>query len=333
MIPNDPTRYVYSVLRDFYALAEEDVDSVDPKAFVDRLRGVHRGLSAEHEFAAIASWLGKPRLIVSTDDVLFTDNYYRVPDFLVAVRKSDRDLSFVVEVKSNADNKIVWSEKYLSSMRRFAKALGLPFLIAWKRFGIWMLVDAEHIRKKNTAYHLTFECAMKNNLMSALFGNVFLVIKEGFRLEFRLQLLDPADAASELLSEGPHAMKITEAALYTNKGKVPNDLSNELFPLILARSTEPVTEREGGFFRYIFPADHENTFNVSELLIANLTWRLKDKEEVNWLAALRKGLPAPINDLQRVLTRGIEVGALQYVFEQQPELIPEFLRGIDLKIR
>jgi len=142
MVPEDPTRYVYSVLRDFYRVADEDVDNIDPKAFVNRLRGVHKGLSAEHEFAAIASWLGNPRLIVSADDVLLTDDHYRVPDFMVVVRKGSRDVPFVVEVKSTTGNKLVWSEKYLASMRQFADMLRLPLLIAWKYQGIWMLVDA-----------------------------------------------------------------------------------------------------------------------------------------------------------------------------------------------
>ncbi len=144
-------------------------------------------------------------------------------------------------------------------------------------------------------------------------------------MELKLKLLDPADVASELLSEGEHPMQITEAGLYTHKGKVANDLSSDLFPLIMARSVEATTEREGEFLRHAFPADHENMFNVSELLITSLIWRLKDDEELNWLAALRKGLAAPIKDLRSVLERGIAAGAIQYVLEQQPEVVPAFL--------
>jgi hypothetical protein len=80
MILKDPTRYVCSVMRDFYSVADDDVDNIDPAAFVDRLRRAHKGLSAEHEFSAIASWLGNLRLIVRAGDVLHTDNLYRVSD-------------------------------------------------------------------------------------------------------------------------------------------------------------------------------------------------------------------------------------------------------------
>ena len=331
-LPKDPMKYVFPMMHDLYEVAHEDVNKLDPNALVDRLKGIHKGLSAEHEFAAIASWLGSTRLIVSTDDVLYTDGQYRVPDFMVVVQKVDRDVKFLVEVKSDADDKLVWSEKYLAPMKRFADTLGMPLLVAWKWHGMWSLVDVNQFEKKSTAYHLTFEVAMKNNLMSALFGNVFLKIKEGFRLELKLKLLDPADAASELLSEGEHPMQVTEVGLYTHKGKLPKDLTSELFPLIMARSIEPLTEREGEFLRHIFPADHENIFNVSELLIANLSWSQED-DSVDWLAALRKGLPVPIQDLHGVLNRGIEAGALQYVLEQQPQIVPVWLEGINLKVR
>jgi len=66
-------------------------------------------------------------------------------------------------------------------------------------------------------------------------------------------------------------------------------------------------------------------FNVSELLFTDVTWGLEDGEEVDWLAALRRGLPAPIKDLRSMLNRGIEAGAIQYVLEQQPEVMPAFL--------
>ena len=331
-LPKDPMKFVFPMMHDLYEVAREDVNKLDPNALVERLKGIHKGLSAEHEFAAIASWLGSTRLIVSSDDVLHTDGRYRVPDFLVVVQKGDRDVSFLVEVKSDADNKLVWTEKYLAAMKRFADMLGMPLLVAWKWHGMWSLVDVELFEKKTVAHHLTFDVAMKNNLMSALFGNVFLKIKKGFRLELMLKLLDPEDAASEVLEDGEHAMQVTDMGLYTYNGRLPKDLTSELFPLIMARSIEPETECEGKFLRHIFPGDHENIFNVSELLIANLSWS-QDDDEVDWLAALRNGLPVPIADLRGVLNRGIEAGALQYVLEQQPQVVPAFLEGIDLKVR
>lgn len=330
-LPKDPMRYLFPMMHDLYEVAHEDVNKLDPNVLIERIKGIHKGLSAEHEFAAIASWLGSTRLIVSADDVLHSDGQYRVPDFLVVVQKGDRDVKFLVEVKSDADDKLKWSEKYLSAMKRFADLLGMPLLVAWKWHGMWALVDVERFEKKNTAYHLTFDAALKNNLMSALSGNVFLVIKEGFRLEFKLKLLDPVDAASELLSEGQHTMRVADVGLYTHKGKLPKDLTTELFPLIMARSVEPETEREGEFLRHIYPADHENMFNVSELLIANLCWS-QDNDDVDWLAVLRNGLPVPIEDLRGVLMRAIEAGVVRYVFEQQPQIIPTWLEGIDLNV-
>jgi hypothetical protein len=46
MIPKDLSQYAFHLLRDIYAV--EDLDKIDPKAFVDRLRVVHKGWSVEH---------------------------------------------------------------------------------------------------------------------------------------------------------------------------------------------------------------------------------------------------------------------------------------------
>jgi Holliday junction resolvase len=324
VIPNDPSQYGFHVLRDLYGV--ENVHELDPAAFNERVRAIHKGWSSEHEFAAIATWLGNPRLVVSVDEVLHSDGHYRVPDFLVVVRRGDCDVKFLVEVKDSTEDKLVWSEKYLAAMRRYADMLGgLPVLVAWKWNGMWMLVDIEQIQKKETAYHLEFKRAAKHNLMSMIFGNVFLVIKEGFRLEFKFKSSDPDASASALPTEGEHIFTIVDAGLYTSKGKLSKDLTSDLFPLMLARALEPITESEGDCYRYMYPADHENMFNASELLIATLNWLRKEDEEVDWLVALRQGLASPIEDLRGVLNRGIEAGAIQYVLDQQPEVVPAFL--------
>jgi hypothetical protein len=333
MIPKDPSLFVFSILRDLYSFSEDDIAQIDPEKIGERLRGIHKGWSAEHEFAAIASWLGNPRLIVNADEVLVTDGHFRVPDFFVVARRANRDIPFLVEVKNESEDVIVWSESYLSSLRRFAQLLNVPLLIAWKRYGMWALVDSDHFTKKVTAYHLTFDCAVKNNLMTALFGNVFITIKEHFRYEIVLKLLDPKDAAATVLDDGDHKAQITDAALYTYKGRVPKELYLDLFPLFLAKATdESTTERDGEYLKHIFTTDPEDMFSASDLLFSNLSFAQGPGEEINWVAALRKGLAAPKIDLPAVLRRGIDAGAIQYVLEQQPEILPSFLEGIDLKI-
>ena len=330
MIPKDPAPHVFSILRDIYKVPDEHLTNLDLPAYIERIRGIHQSLSAEHEFAAIASWLGNPRLIIHSDEVLATDSSLRVPDFLVVARKGDRDIPFLVEVKNEKEDSIKWSEKYLASLRGFAKLLNLPLLVAWKKHGIWLLCDSELFQKKNTAYHLSFDTAVKNNLMATLFGNLFIVVNEGFRMEIKYELLDVEKDSPDIVSEGEHEAIIVEAGLYTAKGKLPSDLAKSLFPIFLLKATDDsVVERDGRFLRQIFPTDSETMFNASDILFMTLSWSKQSGDSVNWLLALRNGEVVPVQNLRTILNRGIEGGAIQYVFEQRPQRMPSFLEGME----
>ena len=122
-----------------------------------------------------------------------------MPDFLVVVKRQGKDVPFLVEIKTNSNNKLVWSQAYMASMRDFASLLKLPLLVAWKRRGLWVLTDSARFIKKVKSYHLTFDDAMKNSLMSELFGNFWVQFSEGFRLEVKMRIEDEIDATVEKL--------------------------------------------------------------------------------------------------------------------------------------
>ncbi len=328
MLPKKADDLAFSVLRDIYDLPDDDLSGIDPATFRERIRNIHRGYSAENEFAAIASWLGHCSLLTHPDEVLHSDGSYGVPDYLVVVNRQDKSLSFLVEVKTKEKDRLVWGEKYHAKMLKFAELLGMPLLVAWRRFGLWTLNDVALFEKRETAYHLTVDAAMKNNLMGVLFGNVWIRLRGGFRMELGIEILDPiVDDTSEVLPERTYECIIREAGFYTDRGKVPKELSSGLFLLLLAKAAEPHIERQGRFLRQVFPTDSEGMFNSSDLLFASLSWRRAETEEIDWLAEIRKGLPIPQIDLRESLRHALEAGAVQYVFDQQPHYVPPFLEG------
>ena len=154
------TDFVFSYLRDVYGLQGEDIRAMDPDKFIEKVKRTHRGLSAEHEFAAIASWLGKCSLLTQLAGVLHSSEEYRVPDFLVVVKRDGKDVPFLVEVKTDSKDKLKWSAEYMASLRALSDLMKLPLLIAWKRHGLWVLTDSTLFTKKVTAYHLTFDDAI-----------------------------------------------------------------------------------------------------------------------------------------------------------------------------
>ena len=72
----------FSVLRDLYKLEDLEGVQLDPQSLRKRIQQIHKGLSAEMEFAAIASWLGHSTLLTQPDQVLHNDGSYGVPDFM-----------------------------------------------------------------------------------------------------------------------------------------------------------------------------------------------------------------------------------------------------------
>jgi hypothetical protein len=326
MLPKKADDLAFSVLRDIYDLPSEDLANVDPAKFSERIRDIHRGYSAESEFAAIASWLGHCSLLTHPDEVLHTDGSYGVPDYLVVVSRESRSVSFLVEVKTTEKDRLVWGAKYHAKMEKFSQLLVKPLLVAWRRHGLWTLNDVSLFEKRETAFHLSFESAMENNLMGMLFGNVWIRLREGFRMELGIEILDPVvDETSDVLPERTYECVVREAGFYTDKGKVEKDLSSGLFLLLLAKGAEPRIERQGRHLRQIFPTDPEGMFNSSDLLFASLSWKRSEGEEVDWLAEIRKGLPIPQVDLRESLRQALEAGAVQYIFDQKPHYVPPFL--------
>jgi Holliday junction resolvase len=321
----DRSDLAFALLRDMYGLNGQELSDLDPAELMKRVQSIHQGMSAEHEFAAIASWLGRCSVVTQPDSVLSSQGKYRVPDFLVVVDHNGRDLPFLVEVKSKTSKTLKWSGKYLSSLRTFADLLRMPLLIAWKWKGLWVLVDSNLFVKKDTAYHLTFDSAIKNSLMHTLFGNVWIKLAADFRLELKMKIEDEIDVTADLLPEGPYKVRMVDAGFWTRKGKLDKEDGSDLMWFLLAGSPNERFERVGDMITHSYWADAELMFNLSDVLLPRLSFRYSDAESIDWLAELRRGLPPFSTDFKAILDRALEVGAVQYVFRQEPEALPGFL--------
>ena len=320
--------YAFPVLRDIYGVGGDDINNLDPGEFVEKVQRVHRGFSAEHEFAAIASWLGKCSLVTQLDDVMHSSGMYRAPDFLVVVSLKGQEVPFLVEVKSEVSDRLKWSAGYIESLKAFANLVNLPLLVAWKRGRLWALVDAAIFSQKVTAFHLSFEDAIKNSLMSALFRNVWIAFAEGFRLELTLRIQGEIDLTADLLPEGTYEFKIEDAGLWGRKGRLTPDQGKDLWWFLVTAASERRFDRVRDVASQQFLANSESMFNLSDVLLAQLFWNKSEGDDIDWLSEIRKGLPRIANDLDVVLHRALDVGAVRYVFEQVPEIVPAFLKQV-----
>ena len=324
-MPDYNTNFVFSYLRDVYGLQGEDINALDAEAFIEKVRRTHQGLSAEHEFAAIASWLGKCSLITQLDNVLHSSDQYRVPDFLVVAKRNGKDVPFLVEVKTDTESKLTWRPDYLESFRAFAAMMNMPLLVAWKHHGLWVLTDSARFMKKVTNYHLTFDDAVKNSLMSELFGNFWLTFSEGFRLELKMRIQDEIDTGGEVLPEGSYHTVIEAAGVWTVKGKLNKADERSLWWFLIAAMEDEKFDRTGSVITQQFIARSEGMFNLSDVLISQLVWGKEDRASIDWLTEIRKGLPTLTIDFEELLNRALELGAVRYVLRQAPQVYPDFL--------
>lgn len=168
---------------------------VSGESIAARIKRIRVGLEPENEFFAIVSWLGHCSGIFKIGQTPMpierNQNDLRAPEFIAFSSYQNRRVPLLIEVKTTNKNKLVWSKSYFDSLKAFAGLLGLPLLIAWKWNGIWLLCDVAHFQKRVTSYHLDYKTALKQNLMSLLFGNVHITMAEAFCLELHCLILDP----------------------------------------------------------------------------------------------------------------------------------------------
>ena len=324
------TDQVFSYLRDVYKLRDVELNNVDVETFIEKVQRVHQGLSAEHEFAAIASWLGKCKLVTQLDDVLHSTGEYKVPDFLIFGNYNDQEVPFLVEVKTGDKKTLKWTDAYHTSLCNFAKLVQLPLLVAWKYNRLWVLTDTELFEKKVSAHHLSFDSAIKNNLMSTLFGNSWFSLNSSLRFVLKMQILDSVDDSTELLPEGQYNVQIQDAGLWADEQKINNEISKEFFWFYVAGASEnkPSLKREGKIIIDESPVRDE-IFNLSDILISKLLWMTPEAESaksIDWLSHIRKGLPTSDVDFDSILKLALKHKVVHHVLDQMPQKLPRFLQ-------
>lgn len=326
----DPLRLrdvAFRLLRDIYRLpptAEEDLNSV-----VRRVQTIHAGLNPEREFFALVLWLGSCAGIYAVEDlpppVKDFEKRFRPPDFVAICRYREEFLPVLIEVKASEDDELVWSEAYRSSLRHFADLLHLPLLVAWKRNDVWALVDSEHFAKRQAAYHLSFETALRENLMSTMFGDAMVVLKGDFQFFVEATVKEPLPAGP-LIPEGNYTFTIRDAGFHVQGTKV-GELADEQAWLFMASPDENHVERVGSNrVRIVHYPAPDTMFPLFRVLLAQLVWAAPAGQEINWNEEVLKGpFPSSGARFREALQEGLKLGTVRCVLEQVPGTLPPFL--------
>ena len=306
--------------------------SFDFESLLARIRAIRKGLLPETEFFAILSWLGKCAAIHRIDQTpmpIPSAQNLRAPDFIVFTNHHERIVPVLVECKATSNKKLVWSEKYFNSLKDFAAVLNIPLVVAWKWNDMWLVVDSCHLQKKVTAFHLDYETALKENLMSLLFGNLWISVndKVSFRIEVRIidKELDPSE---ELIAEGSYTSKVEKVGFYINDTLIDN-VGSECTEILLSTFVENVVTKVGGNrIRITYHSVEGSTMvQLYDLLLVHAYVHSGEDSDVVQYETLLKG-PFDFSGetFRNALAEARTSQFIDLVLQQTPTTIPEFLK-------
>jgi len=295
-----------------------------PAEIADRVRVLEIGLPAEEQFCAIANWLGRVRLIHKLDQFQTPSSSrdrWRVPDLLGIFEHRERDVPVLIEVKTSEDRTLSWRPDYLAAHQRYADAVNLPLLVAWRHHSFWALFEVRHFAKAKKNFNISFSTAMKQSLMGELLGVFSFSLRPGCGLHLRIKKLTPET------DEGFHGL-IEEAFWEKPNGdRVKN--APGVLPLFTCLDQEPVLTDEGTHVQQSFVIPHNHQAEFAHRALVTLLRLVTHGDEVRWPQILEegRGVPTVPKGLRVAARQALDSGFLEYGIDYSPNSMPTFLRS------
>jgi Holliday junction resolvase len=305
------------------------LDEPSTESLATRIQQIHQGLSPEDEFAAKVCWLGNCAGINRIDQtpmpITEVGGKMRAPDFIAFPIVGGAPLPVLIEVKSHHEDRLDFSDAYLSSLRRFADLMKLPLLVAWRCGGLWTLFDHREISQNVTAYRMTLMDAIRQDLSCALFRDLRIQMNPELEFILGMELLDEVDGdAGEIIPAGTYIFKIRSGGFY-NGGVEIAEYDPAHFSLFMAAPDESELRRTGKqAFQQIFRPAEGHGFNLSNVLVAQLSMIAGTDAEIDWHQTVMKPFPSSGAELRKTLQSAIEIGFVRYVMDIIPNDWPDF---------
>jgi|GEM_PF-6840055 len=305
----------------------------DEQAFIDRLRHVEYGLSAEVECSAILAWLGNCSLVHKMSAEGYIPPDLKIPDLFAVFEKNGQVLKTFIEVKSTKDLKLRWNDAYHMKLKNYCNIMGHPLLLSWKvrPFGQWILLDpATSGLVKNGRIDLCD--AMPQNLMGSVAGDFTVTPKSGIGIHFNGQVLKK-EKVSKTVSKVN--MKINKCFFGDSKGNRFDDLSQSEIALIMMLAKNQYyhedEDKETAKWGYVTSDindinSEEQTFVSGQDLLRFLVgFSKKDNERIAWREVIQ-GLNDTISrdDLLTELSSNFG-STVQWIFFLKPKTEPSML--------
>lgn len=327
-LPLDPTAYL------FHEALESLGWDTSAEALSKRVSRLALGLPAEDELSVILSWLGKSRLIhkLGQDQVPpDSKGHYCVPDLLVVFEHEGARVPVLIEVKSTARRMIRWRADYVEGLRRYAAELGLPLLVAvrWKILGWWTLFELRTFKSARTGYRVSFEDAMKENLLGFLAGDFSAGLRRGVGLHFRMR---KEEKLSEILEgsvrDETWKLRIDDAYFTNADGRRLRHLGPGIWPFfITAQSNEDSRSDDTHIYQSFVIPPEEPMVWAHQALIVLLSFQAPEARPIPWRKILQKhALPVDVEVLRQAVVAGLSERIVRRVVDMVPHTKPEFVK-------
>lgn len=323
-IPDDMQRLIQDVLSNLGWPA-------DAAVVAEGVRRLNIGLPAEDEFSVVCAWLGKCQLLHKLDQQqipVVSKQHFQVPDLLAKFSTQNTKTPVLIEVKSKKSNTLSFTPDYLQRLKNYAEMLGFPLLIAWKFHSLWMLFEVQHMQKAKNNFNISWNTAMRENLLCALAGDVAYSIGTGagLHLRFRKNKLVNEKVIEENHTEQQWLMTADDVAFTDYEGNRRTDLESEVQSLFTAWNLEEQQEHSDTHIQLRYVPKNNDIQFAHNTLVHLLNWELPQNQELHWRSLLRKEqVTANVANFSAALNAAFRQKIVSHIFHMMPHTMPNFL--------
>ncbi len=301
----------------------------DAAGVADRVKRLNRGLPLEDEFSIICGWLGKCELVHKLDQQQFplsSKERFQVPDLLARIQTSNEShITVLIEVKSSNKNVLSFRPDYFSKLKSYGDLLGCPILIAWKRLGIWSLVDLDVFEPATKNFNLNFNDALKHTLMGKLLGDFAftLQVDSGIHISFKKESVETVDIGGERQESWN---TIIDNVYFTNGEKEEiNDISS-IAQQVFYSFELVTTEYHSDSHITVHNVVDEESLVFAHMALSRILSFYQGDQAVHWRHYLSEdGTISSISDFRQGVEESLTVGIVKYIIDVEPKVLPNFL--------
>ena len=307
--------------------------TADARSIAERVHRLNIGLPLEDEFSIICGWLGQCSLVHKLDQQQYpssSKDTFQVPDLLANFNvRGAGDISGLIEVKSCEKNVLSFRPDYVSKLRAYGQLLGLPVLIAWRKHGVWSLVDLDVFSKANKNFNLNFNDAMRNSLMSKFLGDFSYTprVNSGVHISCKKEKLVESMETDKGVQENWHM--VIDDVYFTNGDNEHlrnlSPIAQQLFHSWNLTTTESHSDSHVVMHNTV---DEESGMFAHMALTRLLSFHGRE-DEVHWRRHLQHDATiSSILEFRSGIDENLEAGIIKYIFDIEPLNTPNFIKEI-----